>query len=111
MKVENSTVAVTESGYLGRAANLPRSARLELDARLARIEGHVAAIRRMMAAGEECNALLVQAAAVRSALTGVLAGLMEAHLDSCVIPCAIRGEADQAIERLQRALVTVLKRG
>ncbi|MEX1243783.1 MAG: metal-sensitive transcriptional regulator [Thermoanaerobaculia bacterium] len=91
-------------------ANLAADVRSELDARLARVEGHVAAIRRMMAAGEDCDALLVQASAVRSALNGILAGLLEAHLNSCVIPCARQGDAEEAIGRLRGALATVLRR-
>jgi DNA-binding FrmR family transcriptional regulator len=92
------------------AANLPADVRAELDARLARIEGHVAAIRRMMAAGEDCDALLIQASAVRSALNGVLVGLMEAHVESCVVPCARSGRSEDALDRFRRALETVLKR-
>ncbi len=110
MKRDQDTVPVNGLESLSSAANLPRNRRSELDARLARIEGHVAAIRRMMASGEDCDALLLQAAAVRSALTGVLAGLMEAHLDSCVIPFVIAGDADRAIERHQKALATILRR-
>src|SRR5262252_3132429 len=92
------------------AANLPLDVRADLDSRLARIEGHVAAIRRMMAAGEDCDALLIQASAVRSALNGVLVGLMEAHLESCVVPCARGGKGGEAVGRFRRALETVLKR-
>lgn len=93
------------------AANLPEPVLRELDARLARIEGHVAAIRRMMAAGEDCDALLVQASAVRSAMNGVLVTLMEAHLQTCVASCAKSGNAREAVERLRAALATVLRRG
>ncbi len=99
---------------LGRAEssafNLPEEARAALDARLARIEGHVAAIRRMLAAGEDCDALLIQTSAVRSALNGVLVGLMEAHLESCVVPCALKGGNEEAVARFRQALETVLKR-
>ena len=92
------------------AANLPTGVRRELDSRLARIEGHVSAIRRMLAAGDDCDSLLVQASAVRSALNGVLVGLMEAHLESCVVPCARTGKSDEALGRFRQALETVLKR-
>jgi CsoR family transcriptional regulator, copper-sensing transcriptional repressor len=92
------------------AANLPAEVRADLDSRLARIEGHVSAIRRMLAAGDDCDSLLVQASAVRSALNGVLVGLMEAHLESCVVPCAQSGRNDEAIDRFRQALETVLKR-
>jgi CsoR family transcriptional regulator, copper-sensing transcriptional repressor len=92
------------------AANLPEAVRKDLDARLARIEGHVAAIRRMLSSGDDCDSLLVQASAVRSALNGVLVGLMEAHLESCVVPCARDGKNDKAVARFRQALETVLKR-
>lgn len=92
------------------AANLPASVRADLDSRLAKIEGHVSAIRRMLASGDDCDSLLVQASAVRSALNGVLVGLMEAHLESCVVPCAQSGKNDEALGRFRQALETVLKR-
>ncbi len=92
------------------AANLPESVRADLDSRLARIEGHVSAIRRMLASGDDCDSLLVQASAVRSALHGVLVGLMEAHLESCVVPCVRTGKSDEALGRFRQALETVLKR-
>src|ERR1700687_65168 len=92
------------------AANLPSNVRADLDSRLARIEGPGSAIRRMLSSGDDCDSLLVQASAVRSALNGVLVGLMEAHLESCVVPCAKSGKSDEAIERFRQALETVLKR-
>ena len=91
-------------------ANLPIAVRADLDSRLARIEGHVSGIRRMLSAGDDCDSLLVQASAVRSALNGVLVGLMEAHLGSCVVPCARSGKNDEALDRFRRSLETVLKR-
>lgn len=92
------------------AANLQPDVRSDLDSRLARIEGHVSAIRRMLSAGDDCDSLLVQASAVRSALNGVLVGLMQGHLESCVVPCARGGKSDEAIDRFRHALETVLKR-
>jgi len=92
------------------AANLPGDVRKDLDSRLARIEGHVSAIRRMLSSGDDFDSLLVQASAVRSALNGVLVGLMEAHLESCVVPCARSGNNDEAVGRFRQALETVLKR-
>lgn len=98
---------------VGRPASstedLPADVRAGLDSRLARIEGHVVAIRRMLAAGDDCNSLLVQTSAVRSALSAVVVGLMEAHLKSCVEPCARSGKSDEALGRFRQALKTVLK--
>jgi DNA-binding FrmR family transcriptional regulator len=103
---KRTTVGRPESS----AANLPEAVRKDLDSRLARIEGHVSAIRRMLSSGDDCDSLLVQASAVRSALNGVLVGLMEAHLESCVVPCARSGKSDEALGRFRQALETVLKR-
>src|SRR5215831_524328 len=105
-KIKSASIGHPESS----SRNLDFAARKAIDRRLARIEGHVAAIRRMMAAGEDCDSLLVQASAVRSALNGVLVSLMEAHVDSCVIPCSQSGKNELAIERFRRALGTVLRR-
>ena len=110
MPARKRTVPASLGHPESSALNLPGEIRGELDARLARIEGHVAAIRRMLAAGEDCDALLVQASAVRSALNGVLVGLMESHLDSCVVPCVKSGRNQEAVTRFRRALQTVLKR-
>ena len=92
------------------AANLPETVRKNLDSRLARIEGHISGIRRMLSAGDDCDSLLVQASAVRSAVNGVLVALMEAHLESCVVPCARSGKNDEAVGRFRQALEIVLKR-
>src|SRR5437660_10143464 len=78
------------------AANLPKDVRSDLDSRLARIEGHVSAIRRMLSAGDDCDSLLVHASAVRSALNGVLVVLMEADCESCFVPCALTCKSDEA---------------
>ena len=106
--------ATKKRPILGRpessAANLPEAVRRELDTRLARIEGHVSGIRRMLSAGDDCDSLLIQASAVRSAVNGVLVGLMEAHLESCVVPCARSGKNEEAVGRFRQALETVLKR-
>jgi CsoR family transcriptional regulator, copper-sensing transcriptional repressor len=92
------------------AANLPADLHADLDSRLARIQGHVAAIRRMLAAGDDCDSLLVQASAVRSALNGVLVSLMQGHLESCIVPSARSGNSDKALDGFRHALETVLKR-
>ena len=92
------------------ALNLTPAERKEVDTRLARIEGHVTAIRSMLAAGEDCDALLVQASAVKSAMNGVLEKLVEAHLNCCVVPAIQGGDSGAAVERFRKALATVLRR-
>ena len=49
------------------SAYLTKDARSDLTARLARIEGHVRAVRQMLEEDESCEDLMVQLAAVRAA--------------------------------------------
>jgi len=49
-------------------------------ARVRRIAGQMAALERSLADGEDCLAVLQQIAAVRGAVTGLMAQVLEAHL-------------------------------
>lgn len=81
----------------------------DLDARLARIEGHIRAVRRMLAEHEDCNALLIQLAAVRSALNQAIVKLLEGHIDSCVMECVTTPEGKASLASLKEALKVVLR--
>ena len=100
---------------MGYTANVTgRGYSLEKDqyrARLARIEGQVRGIERMIAADEYCIDVLTQIAAVSKALQNVGLGLLDQHLRHCVRAAAesSRAEGDtkmaeavQAVERLLR---------
>lgn len=60
------------------------AARDDLVRRLARAEGHLAAVRRMVERGEPCGAVLAQLAAVQGALSAVAGHLLTAHLAVCL---------------------------
>ena len=81
----------------------------DLQDRLARIEGHVRGIKRMLEAHESCENLLLQLSAVRSALNQVAARLLENHMETCVADCVRSGVGEQALAQLKRALAQVLK--
>jgi len=53
--------------------------------RLARIAGHVEAIKRMAEEGRECSELLVQISAVTSALNSVGKVVLEDHISQCLV--------------------------
>ncbi|MBT9155926.1 MAG: Copper-sensing transcriptional repressor CsoR [Firmicutes bacterium] len=53
--------------------------------RLARIAGHVEAIKRMAEEGRECSDLLVQISAVTSALNSVGKVVLEDHISQCLV--------------------------
>jgi DNA-binding FrmR family transcriptional regulator len=57
----------------------------DITARLRRIEGQVRGIQRMLDEGRDCEDMLTQTMAVRSAIDYVGARLMEYHLDRCLL--------------------------
>jgi DNA-binding FrmR family transcriptional regulator len=56
----------------------------DITARLRRIEGQVRGILKMLEEDRECEEMLTQTMAIRSALDNVGARLMEYHLDRCL---------------------------
>jgi CsoR family transcriptional regulator, copper-sensing transcriptional repressor len=72
--------------------------------RLARIEGHVRGIKRMVEEDTPCPDVLVQIAAVRSALNRVGQIILEDHLQSCMVKAVKDGEFDDAMKDLKKSL-------
>lgn len=72
--------------------------------RLARIEGHVRGIKRMLEEDAECPDVLVQIAAVRAALNNVGQIILEDHLRSCMVRAVNDGEFDDAMRDLKVSL-------
>jgi CsoR family transcriptional regulator, copper-sensing transcriptional repressor len=72
--------------------------------RLARIEGHVRAVKRMVEEGRPCPDILIQVAAVRSALNGVGRLILEDHLKSCMVDAVQRGDFERAYSDLENSL-------
>jgi DNA-binding FrmR family transcriptional regulator len=65
----------------------------KVSARLRRIEGQIAGIRKMVEEDRYCVDILTQTSAVVSALRGVEDLVMQNHLNTCVVD-AIRSEDD-----------------
>jgi DNA-binding FrmR family transcriptional regulator len=66
--------------------------------RLARIEGQVRGIARMIEEDRYCVDVLTQVSAVRSALDAIALGLLEHHLHGCVQDAIVSGRGDAAID-------------
>lgn len=71
-----------------------------LGARLASIEGHVKAIRRMVDEGTYCIDVLKQTYAVDRALKRFESELLRGHLDSCVPQAFREGRKDEVLKEL-----------
>ncbi len=91
------------------SAYLVKETRADLDARLARIEGHVRAVREMLEENESCEDLMTQLAAVRAATTQALVKLFEGHMETCVKTCVQTGKGEEALGGLKGALTTMLR--
>ncbi len=72
--------------------------------RLARIEGHVAAIRAMVLQERPCPDVLTQLAAIRAAVDQVSRLVLGDHLAHCVVDAARRGDARRTLADLETAL-------
>jgi len=83
----------------------PHKKRKEVMDRLARIEGHVRGLRRMVEEDKDCPELLIQVAAVRAALNQVGRIMLEDHMETCVLEAAKEGKSEKAVAELKDALV------
>jgi DNA-binding FrmR family transcriptional regulator len=91
-------------GYIGQKENYLK--------RLRRIEGQARGLQRMVEEEKYCIDILTQVSAMTSALRSVALGLLDEHLQHCVVRAAAEGgdeaeaklqEASQAIARLVRS--------
>ncbi|NBI29642.1 metal-sensing transcriptional repressor [Chengkuizengella marina] len=71
--------------------------------RLARIEGHVRSVKEMAGTGRDCGDLLIQLAAIRSALDSCGKLILKDHLEGCVVEAIKEGD-EKVIEKLNDAI-------
>ena len=76
--------------------------------RLARVIGHLHAVERMIDDGRDCSEVLIQLAAVRSALNNVCKLILKDHMDHCVVD-AIRENDTEALSELNKAIDLLMK--
>jgi DNA-binding FrmR family transcriptional regulator len=82
----------------------PHEQRQNVLNRLARIEGHLRAVRRMVENDTACPELLIQIAAIRSALNGVGRVILEDHVKSCLVDAVDTGDLNVAFVDLKNSL-------
>ena len=76
--------------------------------RLARAIGHLEKVKRMVEAGVDCTEVLVQLAAVRSALDNTGKVILKDHMRHCVADAVEAGDTD-AIDDLCQAIDKFMK--
>jgi CsoR family transcriptional regulator, copper-sensing transcriptional repressor len=72
--------------------------------RLSRIEGHVRAIKTMLKEGRPCPDILIQLAAVKSAITKASKIVLEDHMESCLYNATKASAPEKEWESLKEAL-------
>lgn len=77
--------------------------------RLARIEGHVRAVKQMSEDGKPCEDVLHQIAAIEAALRAVARMVFEDHLEHCVADVNGGEELTELVSGLKTVLLTYLR--
>lgn len=76
--------------------------------RLSRAIGHLEKVKRMVEAGHDCSEVLVQLAAVRSALDNAGKVILKDHMRHCLMEAVVSGDED-AVDDLYQAIDKYMK--
>ncbi|MCD8511064.1 MAG: metal-sensing transcriptional repressor [Bacillus sp. (in: Bacteria)] len=72
--------------------------------RLARIEGHVRSVKNMSLEGRDCGDILIQLAAIRSAIDSCGKIILQDHLEECVVDAVRTGDEEKILKELKAAI-------
>lgn len=76
--------------------------------RLARAIGHLESVKRMVDRGEDCSQILIQLAAVRSAINNAGKVILMDHLNHCIVDAVEEGDLEK-IEEFSEAIKRFVK--
>ncbi len=76
--------------------------------RLSRAIGHMEAVKKMVEEGRDCSEILVQIAAVRSAVNNIGKIILKDHIDHCVVDAMETGDR-KVLEDLSEAIDRFVK--
>ena len=76
--------------------------------RLSRAIGHLEKVKRMVENGEDCSEVLIQLAAVRSALDNTGKVILKDHMRHCMVDAVTAGD-ENAVEDLCQAIDKFMK--
>lgn len=76
--------------------------------RLSKAIGHLEAVRRMVERDADCSDVLIQLAAVRSAINNTGKVVLKNHLNHCIVE-AVEEHDTEAIEKLNQAIDKFMK--
>ena len=76
--------------------------------RLAKAIGHLEAVKRMVEKDADCSEVLIQLAAVRSAINNTVKVVLKNHMNHCIVE-AVEEHDMEAIEQLNKAIDQFMK--
>lgn len=82
----------TKTEEIGHLADLPR---------LNRISGQVAGVKKMIEEHRHCPEILTQLRAIRSAIRGLEANILERHLGHCITDSLSAGDPDDINKKVE----------
>ncbi len=71
--------------------------------RMSKIIGHMESVRTMVENGRDCSEVLIQLAAVKSAISSVSRVILKDHIDHCIVD-AVKENDTESIEELKNAI-------
>lgn len=80
----------------------------EVSNRLARAIGHLQKVKQMVDDGEDCSEVLVQLAAVKSAINNTGKLILKDHLEHCIVHAVEDGD-DEMLDELNNAIDKFMK--
>lgn len=100
MTTEDRTVSTTHDHGADTFRHSYTKDKAQLLRRLARIEGQVRGISRMIEREEYCVDILQQTSALRAAVDSLAVLVLEDHVQGCVRTAAEHGDADRYVEEV-----------
>ncbi len=95
-------MAYTHTGYMFQA--MKPDIREQVQKRIGRISGQVGGIERMIQEDRYCVDVLLQVAAVRSALDGVGKLILRSHVETCVSDALVSGRPKDRKEKIDEIM-------
>lgn len=72
--------------------------------RLARIEGHVRSVKKMVEEGRDCSDVLTQLAAIHQAVENTTKAFLKEHMEHCVAKAIKEGKTEEALQELELSI-------
>ena len=72
------------------------------------MEGHIRGIAKMVQEDKDCPAILLQIAAVQSALGKISQIVLEDHVETCVAKAIKEGHGEAAVQELREAIARLM---